>query len=278
MLYGIDTWIYEILPLEKALERLEDSGIRYIEYSYEHFKEYDQRGELRSRVKELLDVVQSFSVKAIQMHGAYGEIDLQLASSERGVREHAFRRIKEWIYACSQLGAEVLVLHTVRLPPSLDESSYEQLEKSKEVNIKVFRELAREASEYGINIAVENRLERWIFGWTPKDLILLVEATDPDLVGICLDTGHANIAGIEPASFIRRAGTYIIATHIHDNNGRNDLHMPPLMGNIDWHEVSAALREIGYSKPLICEIASSPDLRKCDNNLELTKLAMESLF
>ena len=39
-----------------------------------------------------------------------------------------------------------------------------------------------------------------------------------------LDTGHANISGIDQVEFIRKAGTQIKALHIADNEGTSDQH------------------------------------------------------
>lgn len=77
-------------------------------------------------------------------------------------------------------------------------------------------------------------------------------------LGICLDTGHLHYSrlGLKATTqthieFIRKAGSYLKATHIQSNDGSGDLHLAPYTGRvnpIDWPGIVAALREIGYSE------------------------------
>ena len=48
-------------------------------------------------------------------------------------------------------------------------------------------------------------------------------------------------------------GKRITAFHIHDNDGRNDQHLAPYMGVLDWERFIAAVRDIGYDKTLSFE-------------------------
>ncbi|OQA88286.1 MAG: Xylose isomerase-like TIM barrel [Lentisphaerae bacterium ADurb.Bin242] len=85
--------------------------------------------------------------------------------------------------------------------------------------------------------------------------------------GICIDSGHAFLAGGNPADSIRKAGSRLRETHFHDNFGRFlppcistspspyrfDLHLPPGLGLINWPEICMALDEIKYSGPIMFE-------------------------
>ena len=64
--------------------------------------------------------------------------------------------------------------------------------------------------------------------------------------GICLDTGHAHIAGEDIPAFIAKAGSLLIGTHIADNNGKEDQHLLPGFGTIRWEDVMKAFRTSGY--------------------------------
>ena len=64
--------------------------------------------------------------------------------------------------------------------------------------------------------------------------------------------------------------------HCHDNDGKNDLHLPPCEGNIDWRSVTQALHGIGFDGVfnLETEPTKNPDAsnaRKCE--IELAKIA-----
>lgn len=77
-------------------------------------------------------------------------------------------------------------------------------------------------------------------------LIEFVEPFDEECCGICFDTGHAELdsGAVKLAELL---GPRVICTHLHDNDGKEDQHLPPFDGVIDWPKLIAALRAAGYS-------------------------------
>lgn len=71
-------------------------------------------------------------------------------------------------------------------------------------------------------------------------------------VGICFDAGHANLES-DPASQIGAARDWIVTTHLHDNHGYRDEHLPPFGGTIHWPDVLRALAKIHYAGCLLLE-------------------------
>jgi len=69
-----------------------------------------------------------------------------------------------------------------------------------------------------------------------------------------LDLGHCNLWGRKPADMLRRFAARLGHIHLHDNDGRSDLHLPPGAGNIDWHQVMRVIGEIGYDKTITIEV------------------------
>lgn len=268
--WGFDTWIYEMLPIEKALERLQHFGVRYGEYSNEHFDRMKDVDQLEGEVKELEDLVPSLSIRMVQMHAPYGELDRLLGSGHEVERGRGIDLVKRWLGYSNRLGVEVLVMHTAIGERAAQSDFISAVKSNAEVNLKVFGELSRHAKDFGVKVAVENRLEA-IFGCMMADLLPIVRA-DPDGLGICLDTGHAIINGISPAVAMGQTRGALIATHIHDNDGYMDQHLPPLMGIVDWAEFMEAVERVPYDGPLVIEIpGSTSSLMACDNKLLLTK-------
>ena len=76
------------------------------------------------------------------------------------------------------------------------------------------------------------------------------------------DTGHANMqGGVEPAFELMKPR--IRSTHIHDNNGKDDVHLFPLMsegGTIDWRRTMELLRSCGDQFPLLLELKEKPEI------------------
>ena len=71
--------------------------------------------------------------------------------------------------------------------------------------------------------------------------------------GFCLDVGHALLVGKEIYSTIQEIGRNLVALHVHDNDGRNDQHLFPYMGVMDWDRFVKGLKDAGYKGALSFE-------------------------
>jgi sugar phosphate isomerase/epimerase len=75
-------------------------------------------------------------------------------------------------------------------------------------------------------------------------------------VGVCLDFGHAHLQG-DVVDAIETLSGVLVATHVHDNQGRRDEHLAPFDGTIDWAGALVALQKIGYEGMMMLELASA---------------------
>ena len=57
------------------------------------------------------------------------------------------------------------------------------------------------------------------------------------------------------ADAIETAAEHIIATHVHDNRGRDDEHLVPGQGTIDWDAALMTMQKIGYAGTYMMELA-----------------------
>jgi sugar phosphate isomerase/epimerase len=77
----------------------------------------------------------------------------------------------------------------------------------------------------------------------------------------CLDTGHANMhEGFAPAFDLMKEK--IRSTHVHDNNGKDDLHLFPFIsegGTINWKSTMDLLRSRDGQYPLLLELKEKPE-------------------
>ena len=75
------------------------------------------------------------------------------------------------------------------------------------------------------------------------------------------DTGHAHMgAGVEPEFQLMKER--IRSTHVHDNNGKDDTHLFPLVseeGTIDWRKTMELLRSRENQYPLVLELKDRGD-------------------
>ncbi|MEL6150366.1 MAG: sugar phosphate isomerase/epimerase [Chloroflexota bacterium] len=82
--------------------------------------------------------------------------------------------------------------------------------------------------QYGIRLAVENYREQS----SVQRPVFYLERY-PELMGFCLDIGHANLMDGETED-MRNYGEPLCALHLHDNDGTDDDHQPPYFGTVDW--------------------------------------------
>ena len=99
---------------------------------------------------------------------------------------------------------------------------------------------------------------------------------DAEVLGFCLDTGHANLVGIDVEDFIVTLGHSLKVLHIHDNDGIMDLHQIPFTftcnrennASTDWEGFVNGLRQINYQGNLCFEtgpvLSSFPEVMKQD--------------
>lgn len=105
---------------------------------------------------------------------------------------------------------------------------------------------------------------------TEAEINRLLERTDPDLVGLCLDTGHAAIGGADPVDLLRRWGNRVGYVHLKDVNPtalqmarqqkldyeagvRAGVFCPLGQGLVDFRRVFDLLLGTGYDGWLIVE-------------------------
>jgi len=72
---------------------------------------------------------------------------------------------------------------------------------------------------------------------------------------LTLDLGHANLFGKSIEEFIRKFHTKIRHVHLHDNDGRKDLHLPMGVGNINWEKILKTLKR-NYDGTITLEVFS----------------------
>jgi len=110
--------------------------------------------------------------------------------------------------------------------------------------IELLKEIINKAREKNILICLENLSENW------HDLKVAIDKLP--LLNLTLDVGHGLLLRKENTSFaiIKKYPERIKHIHLHDNLGGNtpkdDLHLPPGKGIVDFKNIFNSLRTIGY--------------------------------
>ncbi len=269
MKFGIDTRIYNHLDVINALNRLYLRNVKVIELSTRHVREIINK-DLTCKVSKL---VKDLNLNIIQIHAPQEEYENELAALDSNVRDKCIEKFKRWLELCYKVECEVLVTHLPYSKALPNEDTLNYTLRLEKCSLDAVEKIARMAMNFNVEIAIENRLES-VFGSKPQDLVKILKKCSTDNVGICVDTGHARVNGYEPAEFIEVVSNYIIATHIHDNDGEEDKHYPPFMGCINWDKVLKVLAEINYSRGFILEVSSISE-NTSDNIVTYCNLVLE---
>lgn len=185
------------------------------------------------------------NISIYSVHAPFGEGN-DLASPEEKEKNSAIsihRRVMEKM-EIMEIGC--LVIH----PGS-------RVEKERDIPVREIilrrsiERLLKEAESLKIKLALENMLPLHP-GYQTRSLNEIVDEFSSSFLGVCFDTGHANIGGGVEEEFIRIQEA-VISFHLHDNDGTRDLHLQPPYGNIDWKKFFNMVRNSSYNGPLILE-------------------------
>ena len=149
---------------------------------------------------------------------------------------------------CARIGCGQMVIHTLKLPPGTD------AETADSVNKEYMRSFLPYAREYGVRIGVENLFvrdeKRGCFlpqHGDPRAMNDFVDSLNDPMFTVCCDLGHCALTGCEPEAFIAgMSPDRLTMLHVQDLNYREDQHLIPYAGKLDWDAVTAALAGIGY--------------------------------
>lgn len=184
-------------------------------------------------------------------HGCWGgqsiaapRVDLAaLDPATRAASIDDLRRCLDWL---SDAGGAFLVVH----PGGL--SDPEDFAPRREALAASLLALADHARSTGVVVCVENMPPGVHPGSRMADIAALVAEIGRPELALALDTGHAQITH-SPAAESLAAHRLLRTTHVHDNDGRQDTHLPPGLGIVDWESWRITLNTLEYSGPILLE-------------------------
>ena len=205
----------------------------------------------RAHVEDVLSALREWPDAVVTFHAPFYGVDM--SASDPDAWDHSMRETMRALEVASDIGAGNLTVHVRgrETMKSWDDANLDAIRRSLDV-------LVNAAAERNMTLAVEN-LPPPCFTSDQADLLRLIEEYSADVVGACIDTGHANLGGrsIEVA---RALAPRAYVSHLHDNigEGHGDKHMIPGAGTIPWTEVVEAMREF-RGKP-VCEVVMTGTL------------------
>jgi len=245
------------MRVKDAIERLASAGFEALDFNLFDWcfkgSPFAEDG-WEDWVEEAARTAQRCNIKFTQAHGP-----MWSRSHDKSDMERLLRLSHRALDTAGRLGIPWVVFHPQTANGAWDSAHIDCLRRRNE---DWFKQLIPTAEENRAGIAIENIMDvlarndkngRW-FGSVPAEMISLVDSLDHPLVGVCWDTGHANVQGLDQPAAIRALGSRLKALHIHENNGIEDQHLAPYFGKIDWPAFMTALAEINYTGDFALEL------------------------
>jgi sugar phosphate isomerase/epimerase len=199
-------------------------------------------------IKEAKNIVDTTGL-VITIHLPYS--DLNLASMNQPIWDESVRQMKNCLSLACDF-ADLAVVHPGHLSPL----GAQMPDKAWSQNILGIQQVCDHASELGFTIAVENMVNMAaILGRRPEEMLGIIETVDRENLGFILDVGHANTnSNIDKFLGDKELMARLIHTHIHDNHGDRDEHLPVGSGTVPWERVIGAFK--GYKGRMVTESRS----------------------
>jgi len=238
-------------PVE-AVHRLANIGFDCLEFNLSDYVSKDSPLAVEGWmdwIEGIANAVKEMNMRVSQVHAP-----IYRALGDHDSDEHFDLMTERMFTACEIMQIPYAVFHPrFKREGLLQKNAVE----TKKWNVEWLSAWAERASENNVFIAIENLFDFWdVPGYctNARMIVDLIEGIDQDNVCVCLDTGHAWIAGNDPSDFAKELGPRLKVLHVHDNLGGGDQHVAPYVGSIDWPKFMETLKVIEYDGVFSFEI------------------------
>jgi sugar phosphate isomerase/epimerase len=254
MQFGVSTHLYHDRRLSRAhLEEIASYGFTSVEvfatrshFDYHDRAAIDQLGQWLKETGLTLHGIHAPITNRLSPPDQWGEV-ISNAVSDAAKRQGAVREADAALNIARTIPAHVFVVH-------LGTPKAQGGENNRTAALRSIEEICRLAAPIGIRVAVEvipNELSD-----AHSLVTLLEEDLDAPHAGICLDFGHAFLMGDVPDT-VESVAEHLITTHVHDNHRKNDDHLVPFEGKIDWDAALMSMQKIGFDGTYLMELRNT---------------------
>lgn len=219
-------------------------------------------------IKKLLRSAADRGLDFVDSHAPMG-IGFDMNCPLENLRRQMILRHRLYLNIASEFGVDTMTIHTGNdhhYPDIPENVHYDNIRRTLD-------ELLPEAEKCGVVIAMENI---WFRVNTPDKILMLKKEYDTPFLGLCYDSGHANLldkgryfaGGIVRKCWgevglaeqilwedqaLEKMQTEIVCCHLHDNDGITDQHCMPGKGTLDWQKIVPQLLQAPKLKSIQCE-------------------------
>jgi len=225
------------LGFEENLEHISRAGFKTVSLGGHLDHSHYHKPEARPGIQALVD---RLGLRIDSIHAPFGPTT-DLTPAEEVLRHSAIVEMKRAVEACKELDVKILILH---LHSYRTDDVSSRMKRARES----ISELLDVSSKAGVKLAVEN---------LPGDNSLIIlkfvlDILDDPMIGLCFDNGHAALSDGAMELLDKYRGR-LFALHLHDNDGRQDLHQLPFEGTCDLPNLAAQLNKVESICPITVE-------------------------
>jgi len=254
----------EVFGENEAVRMLSEIGYDALDYSmFQGVPE--ENGDYKEHAFRLKQTADQCGISFVQSHAPF----LSVLDKTGSIDEKKLGIIIRAIEFAGILDAKYIVVHPLTLKKN-----------QKKTNFDYYNMLLPYCKKSNIKIALEN-----MWGWheghvghaacsTGDEFAEYVDMLDSQWFAACLDIGHAGMKNTGSTVFemIDKLGSRIKCIHLHDNDLKDDLHMFPYLGSIEWSAVIPALKKSEYEGDITFECDAN--LRKYPKELYVSALKL----
>ena len=221
MKMGVQLYAYPC-PIEEKLKLMKKHG-----FETTFFFSNDPK------IEEIMKLCEKYEIKVENYHAPFSHINDMWLDIPEG--DEMLKDLLDGVDNCKKYGVDTLIVHLSggRAPIT-------------EIGISRFDKLMEHAKENGVTIAFENLS-------TLANLAYAFERYED--ARFCWDIGHEK-AYTHGRQYMPLFSDKLVAMHVHDNTciHKEDLHMIPFDGQIDYDGVTTEIAKANYNKSLMLEI------------------------
>lgn len=221
---------------EPYLQRIAAAGFSHVHWCH-HWNTDFLYG--RAEIEQIAEWLEELGLALLDLHASAGK-EKAWGSAREYERQAGVELVANRIAMCAKLGADVVIMH---LPEGPFESFWPRLQRSLD-------DLRPIAHKHNVRIALENGSSHESF----DDIERVLEAYEPEFVGLCYDSGHGNRLA-EGLDRLEALADRLISVHLHDNDGSADQHRLPFTGTVAWERLAGIIARSAYRKCMSLEVS-----------------------
>ena len=203
------------------LEKISEAGFSHVHWCHEWSTDHLYSDDAIEKIKKKLS---DLDLKVLDIHASYG-VEISWGAIDENQRRGGVELVKNRIDMADKLDSGVIIMHTPEYTDSIRRSLDELRPYAKSRNTKI-------AIENIINFPV---VDKYFSDYSS------------DFLGLCYDSGHGNLEE-NSYEWLDKFKDRLISIHIHDNDGKKDLHQIPFSGTVEWERLAKILAESSYRK------------------------------